>query len=291
MKISVVMTTYNGQSYLKKQLESLAAQTQLPDELIISDDASTDKTSSIISEFVESSPFNIIYCVNEARLGYSRNFNKALSLTTGDIVLMCDQDDFWLPGKIETVTKAFSRLPNTFLLIHDLEFCDEHLIPMGHTKLNRLKKFTNVHKYHVTGMASAVRSSFLEICLPIPDKFLSHDTWLHLCAYYCGVKYILPEVLALYRRHESSTTNGQFVNSPSKIGRLGLILRKLLSINSDNLSLSLLRHKLVKEWLIKNKSMLVDKIKVSKTTIYFSIMKLTIKITFLTVMAFLFKLS
>lgn len=281
MKVSVVMATYNGTSYLQEQLESFVSQKLTPDELIIVDDRSTDGTVSLIAEFSKDAPFKVSYTVNDITLGYSLNFNKALSFSTGDIVLLSDQDDFWLPEKIQTVCDVFVDNPAAALVIHDLAFCDQSLRQMGHTKIERLSKFTNVKKYHVTGMATAVRREFLNLCLPIPNEFLSHDTWLHLCAYYAGVKVVIPDVLALYRRHEDNATASQFVNKPSNMNWLQLFISKFKSINLDTIQLSLFRHRAVKKWLEDNERNLTLELGVKRKKIFLSKISLKFKVLFL----------
>lgn len=103
--LSVAMCTYNGEEYLWEQLLSIAEQTRLPDELIVCDDSSTDTTLQILNEFQKMAPFSVrIYC-NEAKLGPSKNFEKAITLCSGDVIALSDQDDVWLPRKLERLEK------------------------------------------------------------------------------------------------------------------------------------------------------------------------------------------
>ena len=98
--ISVAMTTYNGSAYIEEQLRSLLAQSVLPDEIIICDDASTDGTVELLKRLCREHPA-IRLIENPTRLGYIENFYQAISLTTGDYVFLCDQDDIWHENKIE----------------------------------------------------------------------------------------------------------------------------------------------------------------------------------------------
>ena len=102
--ISVAMCTYNGEKYLREQLESIALQTRLPAELVICDDRSTDSTSEIIRNFADSAPFPVRFNLNPVNLGgatkgITKNFEQASRLCTGDLIAFCDQDDVWLPKK------------------------------------------------------------------------------------------------------------------------------------------------------------------------------------------------
>ena len=134
-RVSVAMATFNGERYLRQQLESLAAQTRLPDELIVSDDASLDSTWGILEEFAERSPFPVRLTRNEHTFGFAQNFSRSLSLCTGDIVFLCDQDDVWLEEKISTRLQAFSENQDVYCLVTDAYICDQNLRHGGRTVL------------------------------------------------------------------------------------------------------------------------------------------------------------
>ena len=104
--ISVAMCTYNGGRYLKEQLESIASQTMLPCELIACDDGSLDSTVNIITAFAERAPFKVRLVRNRKNLGSTKNFEQAISLCTGDLIALSDQDDWWSPTKLATLAKA-----------------------------------------------------------------------------------------------------------------------------------------------------------------------------------------
>ena len=101
MRISIALCTYNGDPYLSELLESLAGQDFRPCELVVCDDGSTDSTLSILNEFEHVAPFPIRIFNNTENLGVIKNFEKALSLCTGDYIAPCDQDDIWQPEKLE----------------------------------------------------------------------------------------------------------------------------------------------------------------------------------------------
>ncbi len=138
MKISVAMCTYNGALYLAEQLKSIANQTRLPNELIVCDDGSTDDTLSILKKFNESSPFTVkMYC-NRLRLGPTKNFEQAIQLCNGDIIFLSDQDDVWLPGKLEKLMKVFEDYPKAGYVFSDALVVDNELNPLGYTMWERI---------------------------------------------------------------------------------------------------------------------------------------------------------
>lgn len=114
-KISIVMCTYNGETYLREQIDSLLIQTQPFYELIIQDDCSTDNTCHIIEEYRHAHPNrNIRLYINTERKGYNRNFLTAFQRAEGDYIAICDQDDVWMPHKLETMTMNMDGSPLAF---------------------------------------------------------------------------------------------------------------------------------------------------------------------------------
>ena len=257
LKTSIALTTYNGAKYLKEQLNSFITQTHQPDELIICDDGSEDETVALAQRFSKEAPFAVKLFLNDKNLGYAQNFSKALDLCNGDIVFLSDQDDVWHPKKIETILSRFAAEPSLQLLIHDLDFCKEDLTPIGQTKIERMEGVFNLEDDYVVGMASAIRGSFLKLCLPVPDEVdITHDLWLHDCARSVGKKAVIRDVLALYRRHSSNATvsgnlNVDFVTTPEHFqGVRSLKAQTLLGATSRVLQL---------QWLRKNRSILVGR--------------------------------
>ena len=119
MKISIALATYNGTRYLREQLDSFVAQSRPPDELVITDDNSTDDTISIIKSFASQAPFEIRYSVNEKNIGYTANFERAIQQCTGDLIFLSDQDDIWLPEKIARIEAEFEQNPAALLIMCD----------------------------------------------------------------------------------------------------------------------------------------------------------------------------
>jgi glycosyltransferase involved in cell wall biosynthesis len=236
--VSIALAAYNGEKYIREQLDSFAVQSVLPDEVVISDDGSSDATVRIAEEFAGGAPFPVYVVENGGRGGFKGNFENALTRCTKEIVFLSDQDDAWRRKKIEKVLEVFAGDPDAVTVIHDLEYCDERMRPIGQSKLERINSFSDPVKEYVTGMASAVRRSFLETCLPFPaDTSITHDVWIHGCAFVAGGKRILSEVLADYRRHalNASSEGGlnvaevtdkrYFTKSFLRDGSLGPIVR------------------------------------------------------------------
>jgi len=214
------MATYNGAKYLPEQLQSFLDQNRQPDEVIISDDCSTDSTVEICQKFANKAPFRVEVIRNENNLGYNKNFENALNHCTGDIIFISDQDDVWFANKIERVLKYFVQHPTAELVIHDLEFCDMNLNPIGQKKLERISSYKDPMESYVTGMATAITSELKDLCLPLPESdFINYDDWLHKCSYILENKLIIYEPLALYRRHPNNTTNESNLNVPFKTNR------------------------------------------------------------------------
>ena len=203
--ISVVMATYNGDKYLQQQLDSIAAQTVLPDELVVCDDCSTDKTIEILENFKKKVSFEVRILKNIVNSGYVKNFARVISEAKGDFVFMCDQDDYWFHNKIEVVLKTFEENPNAQLVAHNAMCTDADLKQLGKTLFEfdvsrGLRYGSAIH-----GFVTCVRRSYLNYMLPIPYCY-SFDRWLSLVAFELKVRYELDRVLGYYRRHENAIT-------------------------------------------------------------------------------------
>lgn len=211
MKISVVMATYNGEKYITEQMESIIHQTQRPDEVVISDDHSTDATRRIIEEYIERrglSHWKLIE--NERGNGVTRNYINALRFTTGDIVFLCDQDDIWENNKIEIMASSFDR--ETGCVISAISYIDQD----G----NEIKKKTaytnkNNHKIDLSelcsicsflGMSSAFRREIIDLT---EDSFIhttAHDWALMVRTVQKGSIQYIGNVLQRYRQHSNNAS-------------------------------------------------------------------------------------
>lgn len=216
MKISIAMATYNGEAYLPAQLASFAAQTCAPDELVVTDDGSTDATRRVIEDFARTVPFAVRYEPNPKNLGFGQNFSRALSLCAGDLVFLSDQDDAWLEGKIARMTAVAADHPDMACFMNDAFLADGELRPTGQTKLGQIRASGLGDDTFVMGCCVAVRRPLLDLILPVPSHLPSHDSWLVQTAGVLGLMLRIAEPLQLYRRHGGNVSKF-FVNDIDRL--------------------------------------------------------------------------
>jgi len=195
------MTTFDGRAYVEQQLRSIVDQTRRPDEVVIADDGSSDGTLDLLEAFRREAPFPVRLIVGAGRLGYALNFDRALAACSGDIVFLSDQDDVWLPQKVERVLRAFEERPAADLIVHDCVIADGDLAHAGATELLNRRRMGRTTDDFVSGCCTAIRRDLLVALLPIPARYDGHDTWLHRLADLLGRRWVLPEALIYYRRH------------------------------------------------------------------------------------------
>jgi glycosyltransferase involved in cell wall biosynthesis len=221
---SIAMCTYNGERFLQQQLDSLAAQEILPNELIVCDDASTDGTFKILENFAKNAKFKVKIFRNSINLGYVKNFEKAISLCTCDIIFLCDQDDIWGCKKIEEVVHVFADDPSVGLVLHGYKKIDstgkdyaEAEDKYGVSKLtsvdlpdeiknNSIEVFLLPVSRAWCGCMMAYRKKFNDLIIPIfPGK--GHDDWiLKIVAPVSEVRFISNKLIE-YRMHNGNTNN------------------------------------------------------------------------------------
>lgn len=212
-RLSIAMTTFNGELYLPAQLESLRNQSRLPDELVACDDCSSDSTVQLLEEFATSAPFEVRIRRNPTNLGHERNFAQAVELCTGDLIFLADQDDDWHPEKLETVARAFDDNPDALLFVNDVMITDDKLNPTGRTVLGQMRAAGVLganSKSLTLGCATAFRSRLRRLIAPIPPLEYGHDSWIHDFTEVLGGRRVLPQVLQLYRRHGANASNWAF---------------------------------------------------------------------------------
>ncbi len=240
MRLSIALATYNGEPYLSDQLASYLQQTRLPDEVVVCDDGSSDRTPQILADFAASAPFEVRLFQNERRLGYVRNFEKAAGLCSGDVIFFSDQDDWWLPEKLTLMEGAFARQPSLGLVFHDSEITDSALQPFGLSDWQR-RHFSRKLQAHVLegrgahvllsrlwtitpGNTVAFHSSLRRWLLPF-SQATGHDEWTALMACCVADVSIVPHKLILYRRHPHNATGSLSPTCPAVVVR-GAIARR-----------------------------------------------------------------
>jgi len=208
-RVSVALATCNGEAYLAEQLESLAAQTLAPYEVVISDDASDDRTLELARSWAGRLPLRIQ--ANPRRLGFRDNFLQAVNLCEGDVIALCDQDDVWLPRKLETCVHRLER-DQALLAMHALTTTDADLQPIGAIeRTDALHKPLSLLPYPGAGygLAMVFRRELRDMLDPRhrpPDPLrrserMAHDTWFLLVASIFGKVATIAEPLVLYRQH------------------------------------------------------------------------------------------
>lgn len=219
MTKSVALCTYNGEKYLKEQLESILSQENPVDEIVICDDCSTDETTSILKEYESQFPNIFRVFINAENLGYVRNFEKALSLCTGEIIFLCDQDDLWRKDKTQKILQFFSNNPKIGVVAHDLELIGNL---EGGKSLWNLKNFDQVQRKKSNedlltfiliegnvfpGMSLAIRREILQNYLPLQkiDSIIIHDYEIIIKAMRDQKFGFIEEKLSSYRQHENQS--------------------------------------------------------------------------------------
>ena len=229
--ISVAMATYNGAKYLKDQLDSLVAQTELPFELVVCDDGSRDETVLILERFARTAPFAVRISRNRHNLGYARNFLRAASLCRGDWIAFCDQDDIWLPSKIAYVSAAVANTPDAALVVHQAMLSDATVRSTGrrYPRVPRrriLPRLSQPLWFKVPGFCCAFDAVLINAfprkrMLPHffnMERTQGHDRRITWLANVVGSTVVLKEPMAIYRRHagnNSSLGSSSHMRSPA----------------------------------------------------------------------------
>lgn len=248
-QVDILLGTYNGATFLVEQIDSILNQSFTDWKLIIRDDGSSDGTTEILLDYQSKYPKKILVLENTSEnLGVILNFSKLLEASHAPYIMFCDQDDIWLPEKVElTLTKmlAIEKLnPKIPLLVHtDLKVVDKNLdilsdsywsyqgIDPGYDTLNRLL-IQNV----ITGCTVMINKQLAHLALPIPNKVIMHDWWLGLVASSSGQIHHLKLPTVLYRQHDNNDTGATSFN-------LNTILTQLQNLSNLNLHKYILQAK------------------------------------------------
>ena len=207
--ISVCIATYNGEKYIKEQLESILYQLSEDDEVIISDDGSKDRTINVIEELHDK---RVKIYHNSGLHGFTCNFSNALRYASGDYIFLSDQDDIWKENKVHVILKQLKQYD---LVCHNADLVDGEGDLLGMTYFesthNHKSFFSNLWKTRWLGCCMAFRRNVLEYCMPIPNSVVGHDYWIGMLSM-LKFKYVFLDVsLLFYRRHggNASSSSGK----------------------------------------------------------------------------------
>lgn len=222
--VSIALTTYNGEKYLREQLDSILLQTIQDFEVVVCDDRSCDSTWCILEEYAQKdSRFKIHR--NEKNLGFLKNFEQAISLCTGDYIALCDQDDIWLNNHVQILLEHISdyTLCGANALLVDGDNKDLNITLLDTLGVDYLPQnqedfeFFLFHSNVFQGAALLFKKELISRALPFPENVEFHDHWLALVA--CsmdGVNYVNVPVLR-YRQHGSNVTKNKRFSLCNKI--------------------------------------------------------------------------
>lgn len=211
--IGVVLCTYNGEKYLRQQLESILAQTRPPEQILILDDCSNDGTVAIIKDYAKIDQ-RIRLIQNEINLGYTRNFEKGITLCDTDFIALSDQDDIWLPEKLERLAAELENNPGS-----GMAFCNAEYILADGTRTGHLvsqeangctddpilaRKGLLERKWCVQGNFILLDAEMKKLIIPNPiARSHGHDAWICLNAFFLRHPQYVSEPLSLYRLHNN----------------------------------------------------------------------------------------
>ena len=214
-KISIALCTYNGEQFLGRQLASIQQQTRAPDELIVCDDCSTDRTLEILHDFAASAAFPVRITRNEHNLGFVANFERAIQLCLGDLVALCDQDDIWYPIRLERSLQEFTAHPEVGFVFSDADIIDHQdqltgmrlwtsfgFVGQRKEQMSRGDYTVLAKNRFVTGATVMFRSRLRQNCLPVGSGWL-HDEWLVATAAAIADVRPIDSPLIRYRQHAS----------------------------------------------------------------------------------------
>ena len=224
--ISVCMATYNGEKYLREQVDSILAQLDSDDELIVSDDGSTDSTIEILKSYGDP---RIKIFNNSTDHGVNGNFENALRHASGEYIFLSDQDDVWLPGKAQACVEA---LNDCACIVHDAIVVDGKLNATAPSFFAERKSgpgfWKNLYKNSYLGCCMAFRREVLEHALPYPKSLpIFQEGWIAMLAELNGTVKFIPFKGILFRRHDSNTSCTARKSSKSFLQMLSYRLKLL----------------------------------------------------------------
>jgi glycosyltransferase involved in cell wall biosynthesis len=220
-KISIALITYNGEKYIREQLDSILNQTIQDFEIVVCDDCSADSTRFILTEYAQKDT-RIVLNFNEKNLGFLKNIEKAIKLCKGEFIAFADQDDIW---EIEHLSVLYSNIGDNFLICGDTLSVNEEgnslnfrLSQLFMIDINSLKN-NNEHLLRLLvmdnifqGAAMMLNRKIVDMALPFPNEIEYHDIWLALCAMAFNKFVYIPTVIIKHRRHSVNCSSFPFLD-------------------------------------------------------------------------------
>ncbi len=240
-KISVCMAAFQGQRFIAAQLGSILDQLSENDEVIIVDDHSSDGTPDKVRSLGDP---RIQLVENSTNQGIAKTFEEALSRANGSVIFLSDQDDIWMPGKVDKVRLAFENNPNVALIVSDALLVDEANNPLGPSYYQSRGSFrsgflANLFRSKFLGCTMAFRSRLLTKILPFPRDCgdVVHDFWIGVVnSITTGNTLYIDEPLVRYRRHSAAVTGGKLTRTRQLRTRFDLLCAVVNFWTKDRLS-------------------------------------------------------
>ena len=238
--VSVALCTHNGERFVGEQVASILAQTVLPAEIVLSDDASTDGTVDAVARVVESwraehpeSPIQLRILRNTTALGVTGNFEQAVAVSSGEFIALSDQDDIWHADRVERALAGFETNPAILLLHSDARLVDAAGVPLGDSLFSAYDVNPSVidaihsgrafdilaRRTIVTGAATMVRRRLVEVSSPFPAGWV-HDEWLAIVAAALEAIDVIGEQLIDYRQHGNNEIGAGTLSFTGKLRRM-----------------------------------------------------------------------
>ena len=238
--VSVALCTFNGARWIEEQLRSILGQSLLPDEIVVSDDRSTDATLTVLTGVFDSwtaehpdSSIRLLVMSSDVRRGVTANFERSILATTGDLIALCDQDDVWHPDRLQQIVTTFAGRRRLLLLHGDARIVDEAGIWSGATLFETLEVTSAersavsggrgydalLRRNLVTGATTVLRRELVARSVPFPADWV-HDEWLGIIGAASGEIDFVSEPLLDYRQHSANQIGARRLDFRRKLRRL-----------------------------------------------------------------------